>query len=51
MRSALVETEAARQGAVREPDLESVLVTGERLHIGADVGTAVLRRVVEALRP
>jgi hypothetical protein len=43
MRFALVETESARQGAVREPDLESVLVTGGRLHIGADVDIAVLR--------
>jgi hypothetical protein len=48
-RFALVETGAAREHAPQtEPEL--VLVTGERLRIGADVDPWLLRRVLEALR-
>jgi hypothetical protein len=45
----LVETEPARQHAPKT-GLELVLVTGERLRIGADVDPSLLRRVLEALR-
>src|SRR5262245_16461151 len=48
-RFALVETGPARQHAPKM-GLELVLVTGERLRIGADVDPALLRRVLEALR-
>jgi transposase-like protein len=48
-RFALVETGPARQHAPKT-GLELVLVTGERLHIGADVDPALVRRVLEALR-
>jgi transposase-like protein len=48
-RFALVETGAAGQAA-RRAELELVLVTGERLQIGADVDATLLRRVLEALR-
>jgi transposase-like protein len=48
-RFALVETGPARQHAPKT-GLELVLVTGERLRIGADVDPALLRRVLEALR-
>ena len=48
-RFALVETGPARQHAAKT-ELELVLVTGERLRIGADVDPALLRRVLEALR-
>jgi transposase-like protein len=48
-RFALVETGAASQTA-RKAGLELMLVTGERLQIGADVDPTLLRRVVEALR-
>ena len=48
-RFALVETPPARQHAPRT-ELELVLVTGERLRIGADVDPSLLRRVLEALR-
>jgi len=48
-RFALVETGAAGQTA-RKAGLELVLVTGERLQIGADVDATMLRRVLEALR-
>ena len=48
-RFALVETGPAQQRAP-ETELELVLVTGERLRIGADVDPALLRRVLEALR-
>ena len=49
MRFALVETGAARQQAPKT-ELELVLVTGERLRIGAGVDPTPLRRVLEALR-
>jgi len=49
MRFALVETGSAQQLA-KEPGLELVLVTGERLRIGAGVDPTVLRKVLEALR-
>lgn len=48
-RFALVETGPARQHAAKT-GLELVLVTGERLCIGADVDPSLLRRVLEALR-
>jgi len=48
-RFSLVETGPARQQAPKT-GLELVLVTGERLRIGADVNPALLRRVPEALR-
>jgi transposase-like protein len=48
-RFALVETGPARQHAPKT-GLELVLVTGERLHIGADVDPSLLRRVLEAVR-
>ncbi len=47
-RFALVET-GLRQHAPKT-GLELVLVTGERLRIGADVDPSLLRRVLEALR-
>ena len=49
MRFALVETGGIR----REPaaaTLELVLITGERLRIGAGVDAVALRKVLEALR-
>src|SRR5215467_5127894 len=49
MRFALVETGSARQQSGPKQILDLVLVTGERLHIGAGVDVTVLRRVVEAL--
>jgi hypothetical protein len=49
MRFALVEAGSAQQSAT-EPGLELVLVTGERLRIGAGVDATVLRQVPEALR-
>ena len=48
-RFALVETGVACQHAPKT-GLELVLVSGERLRIGAEVDPALLRRVVEALR-
>ena len=48
-RFALVETGPARQHAPKT-GLELVLVTGERLRIGADVDPSLFRRVLEALR-
>jgi transposase-like protein len=48
-RFALVETGPARQHTPKT-GLELVLVTGERLRIGADVDPSLLRRVLEALR-
>jgi transposase-like protein len=48
-RFALVQTESARQHAAKT-ELELVLVTGERLRIGAEVDPSLLRRVLEALR-
>ena len=50
IRFALLETEAVRQQAAGEVGLELILVTGERLRIGAGVETGTLRRVLEALR-
>jgi hypothetical protein len=46
-RFALVETGPAHAPKM---GLELVLVTGERLHIGADVDPSLLRSVLEALR-
>lgn len=48
-RFALVETQPARQHPAKT-ELELVLVTGERLRMGADVDLSLLRRVLEALR-
>jgi transposase-like protein len=48
-RFALVETEPARQQAPKT-GLELMLVTGERLRIGADVDPSLLLQVLEALR-
>lgn len=48
-RFALVETGPAWQPAPKT-GLELVLVTGERLRIGADVDPSLLCRVLEALR-
>jgi transposase-like protein len=48
-RFALVETGPARQNAL-QTGLELMLMTGERLRIGADVDPSLLRRVLEALR-
>jgi transposase-like protein len=50
IRFALLEAEAVRQQPATGVALELVLVTGERLRIGAEVETATLRRVLEALR-
>jgi hypothetical protein len=50
MRFALVETGGARPQPATEPSLELILVTGERLRIGARVDFTALRKVLEALR-
>ena len=50
MRFALLETGPVCQQLGREAGLEVVLATGERLRIGADVDSRVLRTVLEALR-
>ena len=50
VRFALVDRGAAREERSTESALELVLVTGERLRIGAGVDTATLRTVLEALR-
>ena len=50
VRFALVEREAVRQASATEARLELVLVTGERLRIGAGVDGTTLRMVLEALR-
>jgi hypothetical protein len=50
MRFALVEAGPVRQETSTAPGLELVLVTGERLRIGAGVDPVELRRVLEALR-
>jgi hypothetical protein len=50
MRFALVEAGRAGRGPAAEATLELVLTTGERLRIGAGVGSATLRKVLEALR-
>ena len=47
---ALVDRRATRQESVTETSLELVLVTGERLRIGAGVDSATLRTVLDALR-
>ena len=49
VRFALVET-AGVQTEAGPPELELVLVTGERLRIGAGVDAAALRTVLEILR-
>ena len=51
VRFALVDRGAARQQPATEAALELVLTTGERLRIGAGVDAAVLRTVLELLRP
>jgi len=50
VRFALVETGGAPPGRASEHSLELVLVTGERLRIGAGVSGAALRTVLDALR-
>jgi hypothetical protein len=50
MRFALVERGRMRQEPAAEAALELVLVTGERLRIGAEVDAAMLRTVLDALR-
>jgi transposase len=50
VRFALVDREAAQQELLTEGALELVLVTGERLRIGAGVDAATLRTVLDALR-
>jgi hypothetical protein len=47
---ALVDRRAAGQEPVTETSLELVLVTGERLRIGAGVDSATLRTVLDAVR-
>jgi hypothetical protein len=47
---ALVDRRATRQEPVTEASLELVLVTGERLRIGAGVDSATLRTVLDAVR-
>ena len=48
--SAFVEREAVRQASATEARLELVLVSGERLRIGAGVDGTTLRMVLEVLR-
>jgi transposase-like protein len=50
VRFALIERGGAPQGVSAEHSLELVLMTGERLRIGAGVNAAALRTVLEALR-
>jgi hypothetical protein len=50
VRFALVDRRAMRQEPAPEASLELVLVTGERLRIGAGVEAATLRTVLDALR-
>jgi hypothetical protein len=50
VRFALVDRRTAGQEPATEATLELVLATGERLRIGAGVGAATLRTVLEALR-
>ena len=50
MRFALIDREAPRQEPGCLAELELVLLSGERLRIGAGVNAATLRMVVEALR-
>src|ERR1700730_18621072 len=51
IRFALVDRGAARQELATEAALELVMTTGERLRIGAGVNAAMLRTVLEVLRP
>ena len=50
VRFALVERGGTRQERPTEAGLEFVLMTGERLRIGAGVDAATLRAVLDALR-
>jgi transposase-like protein len=50
MRFALVQTGRARPESAKEPSLELVLASGERLRIGDGVDTGTLRAVLEVLR-
>lgn len=50
MRFALVETDVVRPPAPAESGLELILITGERLRIGASVDPTILRKMLEALR-
>lgn len=50
VRFALVERSPRRQEQAGETSLELVLVTGERLRIGAGVDAGTLRTVLDALR-
>ena len=50
VRFALVDRGATRQEPVMDAGLELVLVSGERLRIGAGVDGTTLRTVLEALR-
>ena len=50
LRFALVETGGTPREPAAEATLELVLITGERLRIGAGVEPATLRKVLEALR-
>ena len=50
VRFALVDRGAERPEPAPRMELERVLVTGERLRIGAGVQAATLRMVLEALR-
>src|SRR5690242_13456914 len=49
VRFALIETKAGHQTKM-DLSLELVLLTGERLRIGADVNVAALRTVLDVLR-
>ena len=51
VRFALVDRGAVRQQPATGAALELVLTTGERLRIGAGVDAAMLRTVLELLRP
>ena len=50
VRFALVERGTAPAESAGKPELELVLVSGERLRIGAGVDATTLRTVLEALR-
>jgi hypothetical protein len=50
VRFALVEPGAARQASAKDPDLELVLASGERLRIGSGLNATTLRTVLEVLR-
>src|ERR1700680_1241787 len=51
VRFALVDRGATRQEPATEGALELVMATGERLGLGARVGGATLRAVLQVLRP